>query len=170
MNRRRRSLVLALLGGAVLALAGQNHVRPRLIWNATASAPIGLYAVQPDPRPKIGELVVVRPDPMLARWMVERGYIGRDVALVKRVAAVAGAHVCRSGPQVIINGRRAATALVHDHLGRALPAWRGCETLGRGQLFVLNAAPASLDGRYFGPTPVTAVVGRALPIWAPARR
>ena len=169
MSRRGRSFVL-LLGGAVLALAGQHPARPCLIWNATASAPIGLYAVQPDPRPKVGELVVVQPDPMLARWMVERGYIGRDVALVKRVAAVAGAHVCRSGPQVIINGRHAATALVRDHLGRALPAWSGCETLVPGQIFVLNAAPASLDGRYFGPTPVTAVVGRAVPIWAPARR
>jgi type IV secretory pathway protease TraF len=24
---------------------------------------------------------------------------------------------------------------------------------------------ASLDGRYFGPIPVTAIVGRALPLW-----
>ena len=170
MSRSRRSLVLVLLGGAVLALAGQHHVRPRLIWNATASAPIGLYAVEPDSRPKVGELVAVRPNPTLARWMVDRGYIGRNVPLVKRVAAAAGAHVCRSGPHVSIDGRVGATALIRDHRGRELPAWSGCQTLGPGQLFVLNAAPASLDGRYFGQTPITAVVGRAVPIWAPAGR
>jgi type IV secretory pathway protease TraF len=29
---------------------------------------------------------------------------------------------------------------------------------------------ASLDGRYFGPIPVTAIVGRAIPLWTLARQ
>ena len=170
MTRPRRLLVLGLEASAIVALVGAADMQPRLLWNATASAPIGLYAVQRDPRPKVGELVVVRPDPTLARWMVERRYIGRDVPLVKRVAAVAGACVCRSGVQISIDEQAAATALTRDHLGRGLPIWSGCRALGAGQLFLLNAAPASLDGRYFGPTPITAAIGRAVPLWLQVRR
>ena len=165
MTKARRLLVIGLQASAILALACQEHARPWLLWNATASAPIGLYAVQPEPRPKVGDLLVVRPDPAFARWMVERRYIGRDVPLVKRVAAVAGACVCRSGVQISIDDQAAATALTRDHLGRGLPIWSGCRALGAGQLFLLNAAPASLDGRYFGPTPITAAIGRAIPLW-----
>ena len=170
MTKARQLLVLGLKASAIVALLGAAYVQPRLLWNATASAPIGLYAVQPDPRPKVGDLVVVRPDPALARWMVERRYIGRHVPLVKRVAAATGARVCRTGVDVSINGRAAATALPRDHLGRGLPVWSGCRALGANQLFLLNAAPASLDARYFGATPTTAVVGRAVPLWLQGRR
>ena len=168
--RSRRLLVLGLQASAIVALVGAADVHPRLLWNATASTPIGLYAVQPDPHPKVGDLVVVRPSPALARWMVERRYIGRDVPLVKLVAADRGARVCRSGAAVSIDGRAVGAALSRDHLGRALPVWSGCRALATGELFFLNAAPTSLDGRYFGPTPTTAVVGRAVPLWLQARR
>lgn len=170
MTKARRLLVLGLQASAMLAFAGAADVHPRLLWNATASAPIGLYAVQPVTRPQVGDLVVVRPNSALARWMVQRRYIGQDVPLVKRVDAVAGARVCRSGVDVSIDGRAAATALTRDHLGRALPVWSGCRALGTGQIFVLNDAPTSLDGRYFGPTLITAVVGRAVPLWVQGRR
>ena len=170
MTRPRLLLVLGLQASAILVLAGAAYVRPRLLWNATASAPVGLYAVQPDARPEVGDLIVVQPNPALARWMVERRYIGRDVPLVKRVAAATGARVCRSGVHVTIDDQAAATALTRDHLGRGLPVWSGCRALGASQFFLLNAAPASLDGRYFGPTSTTAVVGRAVPLWLQDRR
>ena len=170
MTKARQLLVLGLQASAILGLAGAAYAHPWLLWNATASAPIGLYAVQPVTRPKVGELVVVRPDPALARWMVERRYIGRDVPLVKRVAAVSGARVCRSSVEISIDGRAAATALSRDHLGRALPVWSGCRALGPGELFLLNAAHTSLDGRYFGPTLTTAVVGHAVPLWLQGTR
>ncbi len=165
MIRTGRVRVLAAQGAALLALVGRVDARPVLIWNATASAPIGLYSVEPVSRPKLGDLLVVRPDPVLSGWMVERRYIGRDVPLVKQLAAVAGASVCRSGVRVVVNGQATAIALAHDHLGRVLPVWSGCRTLRPDQIFLLNAAPASLDGRYFGPTRVADVVGRATPIW-----
>ena len=159
-----------LMAVALIVLAGVRPTRPLLLWNATASAPIGLYAVRLDRRPSVGELVVVRPDPALARWMVARRYIGYGVPLVKRVAAADGARVCRSGVRISIDGRPAAMALVRDRLGRPLPAWRGCRQLQAGQLFLLNTVPTSLDGRYFGPSASSAVVGRAVPLWLQRRR
>ena len=165
-----RLLILAPATAALLAVASSQHLRPRLIWNATASTPIGLYLVQVDVAPKRGDLVVVRPDPALARWMVARGYIGKGVPLVKRVAAVAGACVCRAGDNLSVDGRTIAIAQDRDHVGRPLPIWSGCTVVRRDQLFLLNPAPTSLDGRYFGLTSSSAVVGRAVPLWLPPRR
>ena len=76
MTKARRLLVLGLQASAIVVFAGAAYVHPRLLWNATASAPIGLYAVQPVARPKVGDLLVVRPDPALARWIVEFHAIG----------------------------------------------------------------------------------------------
>ena len=53
-----------------------------------------------------------------------------------------------------------------DSKGRDLPVWQGCRRIGSGELFLMNhEAPDSLDGRYFGPFPATAVIGRATPLF-----
>ena len=101
------------------------HPAPMLIWNATASTPVGLYAVQPDRHPAVGDLVVVRPPEPLAAFLAEGGYLSCGVPLLKQVAAVAGDTVCRSGATVTIDGIAVATAHQHDHWGHPLPAWSG---------------------------------------------
>ncbi|MBK6413968.1 S26 family signal peptidase [Sphingopyxis sp.] len=138
---------------------------PRVVWNASASAPLGLYRIQPDSDPPVGALVAVAPPAPLARWLAERGYLGRDVPLLKHVAAKAGKRVCRTGVTVSVDGRVVAAALIRDRIGRPLPAWQGCRTLATGELLLLNLDhPDSLDGRYFGPLPASTVLGRAIPI------
>ena len=54
---------------------------------------------------------------------------------------------------------------MRDSLDRPLPWWRGCVTLKDGALFLLMDAPASFDGRYFGPTSARDVIGKATPLW-----
>ncbi len=138
---------------------------PRLVWNASASAPIGPYRIQPDADPPLGTLVAIAPPPHLGRWMAARGYLGENVPLLKHASAKAGQRVCRIDSVVSVEGRVVAVALTRDRLGRPLPVWRGCRTLGADELFLLNPAhPDSLDGRYFGPLPASAVLGRAVPI------
>src|SRR5204863_352010 len=68
---------------------------PRVIWNASASAPIGLYRIHPDRDPAIGVLVAVTPPKRLSRWLSARGYLPEGVPLLKHVAAKAGQRVCR---------------------------------------------------------------------------
>jgi len=144
---------------------------PRLLWNATASTPIGLYALQPERTPHVGDLVVVMPPEPVARFLAEGGYLPRGVPLLKQVAALAGQTVCRTGRTggtgslVTINGIVAAEARDRDSRGAALPVWSGCHTLGNDEIFLLNRHPDSLDGRYFGPLPATSVLGRATPLW-----
>ncbi|UDF04731.1 S26 family signal peptidase [Asticcacaulis sp. AND118] len=138
----------------------------KLLWNATASAPIGLYAVGPVDKLEVGDLVVVRPDEALEDFMVERGYIGRGVPLLKHIAALSGQQVCRIGRDIMVDGRFAAAALDRDSRGRELPVWQGCQQIAPNAVFLLNpAARDSLDSRYFGPLSVTDVLGKTQPLY-----
>jgi conjugative transfer signal peptidase TraF len=138
---------------------------PRVIWNASASAPLGLYRIQPDRDPALGALVAVAPPEPLSRWMAGRGYLGDGVPLLKYVAAKAGQRACRIGRTVSVDARPIAIALGHDRLGRPLPVWQGCRTLAADELLLLNPEhPDSLDSRYFGPLSASTVLGRAVPI------
>lgn len=138
---------------------------PRVVWNASASAPIGLYRIEPLHDLPLGALVAVTPPPALARWLAERGYLGERVPLLKHIAARPGQIVCRINAVVSIEGRPVVVARQHDGRGRPLPVWQGCRTLHAGELLMLNPDHAdSMDGRYFGPLPASAVLGRAVPI------
>jgi conjugative transfer signal peptidase TraF len=149
-----------------VALTSVFHPAPKLLWNASASVPIGLYAVRPALPLYVGELVVVTPPRPLAQFFAARRYLPLGVPLVKHVLALPGQTVCRTGRAITVDGITVGEALAHDRFGRALPDWQGCRVLEPGEVFLMNTVPPdSLDGRYFGPLPLTTIVGRADPIW-----
>jgi type IV secretory pathway protease TraF len=74
--------------------------------------------------------------------------------------------VCARNKKILVNTRLAARRLRRDPHGRLLPWWRGCVTLKKGALILLNKAPDSFDGRYFGPSELRDIVGRAKLLWA----
>ena len=95
-RRRARHQMLTLCGGLgliCLTLPVLFHCPMRLLWNASASVPLGLYRVRPATHPGLGNLVVVHPTPALEKYMAERRYVERHVPLVKPVAATGGARV-----------------------------------------------------------------------------
>lgn len=166
---RRRYAVATAIAASVFAVSfvavAIVHPRPRLVWNASASAPIGLYRIQPDRDPPIGALVAAMPPAELAGWLDARGYLPAGLPLLKHIAAKAGQRICRHGSVVSIGERPIVIARARDGRGRPLPVWQGCHTLRAGELLLLNpAVPDSLDGRYFGPLPASVVIGRALPL------
>ncbi|KAJ8138701.1 hypothetical protein OY671_008086 [Metschnikowia pulcherrima] len=137
---------------------------PRLSWNASASAPVGLYAIHPAHDPAVGESVAISPPETLARWIATRHYVPSGIPSLKHVAAKAGQKVCRHGVRVMIDGKFVAIAKLHDSHDRSMPQWSGCRRLHPGELFSLNASiPDSLDSRYFGPLPVARMIGEARP-------
>lgn len=165
MTRRRTLAVTAL---AVLTIGATSAIDAptKLIWNATASAPIGFYTVEPADRIVVPDLVAIVPPEPLAAFMVERGYVGRGVPLLKRVLGLPGQRVCRIGFAITVDGVEMGEALQRDRHGRALPVWQGCRIIGDGEIFIMNwEVRDSLDGRYFGPIPASSVIGRALPLW-----
>jgi len=138
---------------------------PRLVWNASASSPLGLYRVLPGAA-REGDMVIAWPPEPARALGAARGYLPRNVPLVKRVAAVAGARVCAVGDAILVEGRIVARRRAADPSGRPLPWWHGCMRLRAGELFLLTpGAPGAFDGRYFGPTPGALVVGRARLLW-----
>lgn len=167
-RRPLRGGLLATGTIALVALLSPAVHRPelRLVWNASASVPLGLYRIERGARPRVGDLVAVRPSPALTRFMAERRYVEANALLVKPFAAKAGATVCRLDMRVTIDGRYVATALPRDRFSRLLPRWSGCLRLGPDQFFLIApATAASFDSRYFGPVDRTRIVGRALPLW-----
>jgi len=161
-----KMLLATGIGTGLVALTAVGPRTPLLIWNASASVPVGLYRVQPPRHLDVTDLVVVRPPDALAGFLAEGGYLPRGVPLLKRIAALLGQQVCRTGIAVTVDGVPFGEALTQDRRGRALPVWQGCSTLADDQVFLLNPErPDSLDGRYFGPVPRDSIVGKALPIW-----
>lgn len=166
MNRRALHATAAAttLFGTLLAASAWRNPAPRLLWNASASAPTGLYRVDVGAQPQRGDLVALEPPPALGAFLVRRQYLPRGVPLLKRVVGLPGALVCRSGVFVTVDGVAIARALARDRANRALPVWTGCRTVGSDQLFLINAARDSLDSRYFGPLSAAGLIGTAHPV------
>ena len=166
---RRRRLGLAALVACVTAPVAASAIwKPPtlLVWNASASAPIGLYRLSAAKEVRRGDMVVAWTPGPARSLAAGRHYLPANVPLVKRVAAAAGDRVCAAGNAVSINARRAAVRQNRDAAGRALPWWSGCRDLLAGEYFLLMDSPASFDGRYFGVTGKADVLGRAVLLWA----
>ncbi|HMQ18890.1 MAG TPA: S26 family signal peptidase, partial [Sphingopyxis sp.] len=90
--------MLALIGLAgALAATVVSAPAPRLVWNVSASAPRGLYAVSPAAAIARGDTVIAWVPSEWRRLAALRLYIPINVPLVKRVAAGAGGRVCAGG-------------------------------------------------------------------------
>ena len=139
---------------------------PKLIWNVSASVPVGLYAVQPADALEVADLVAVMPPKPVASFLSGSGYLPRGVPLMKHILALPGQTVCRERLRITIDHVEVGEAQARDSRGRDLPVWEGCRTLRAGEVFLMNlGVPDSLDGRYFGPLPITSIIGRAVPLW-----
>lgn len=170
LRARRRPVLIG--GGIGLALIGVSAAldllvrpAPRLIWNASASAPIGLWRVDPHARFRTGDMVLVRTPESVRRLAAARHYLPANVPLLKRIAARDGDDVCALGDAIFVNGTWVANRRIADKRGRPLPWWSGCELLRGGRVLLLMDAPDSFDGRYFGPVDEASVIGKAVPLW-----
>jgi len=138
----------------------------KLIWNASASAPIGFYSIDFEGLFEVTDLVAVDAPEPLATFLAERGYLPKGVPLLKRILAVSGQTVCRSNLAITVDGVNVGVALDRDRAGRDLPVWQGCRRIATGEVFLMNwQVNDSLDGRYFGLTSTDQIIGRAVPLW-----
>jgi conjugative transfer signal peptidase TraF len=166
--QRRRAPILALSLFAAIGLGLPELAKPLplIVYNASASVPLGFYRVAVDAPITRGDLVLAHLPEAAARLAADRGYVPLSVPVVKRVAALGGDLVCADSGIVVINDRVAADTLLIDREGRPLPAWHGCRTLAPGEIFLLTEnVPASFDGRYFGPISSDLIISRLVPLW-----
>ena len=158
---------MALSGFMIIAMMASMvwQPRPLLVWNGSASAPIGLYTVAPPTEVRAGEMVIAWTPKSVRTLAAERRYLPSNVPLVKRAVAASGDRVCAIGKTISVNGRYVATRRKVDGKGRPMPWWTGCRGLAEQELFLLMDSPASFDGRYFGMTKKEQQVGRAVLLW-----
>lgn len=162
----RVKLLTASVVAATATLAPLVHnFAPKLVYNPSASAPVGLYWMTSARDLERGGFVVVSTPPAFKSLAAERGYLPENVPLIKTIVALEGDQVCRNGEQISMNGRPIAVALKADNRGRKLPVWTGCIALGRYDFFALMDAPDSFDSRYFGPLDTRDIIGQAIPMW-----
>lgn len=163
---RIATLLATALSSLTLGTSAVFDPPKTLIWNASASAPIGLYAVRSDEDLDVTDLVAVAVPPLIAEFMADRGYLPMGVPMLKRILALPGETVCRHGFDIVAYGSTIGRARERDNAGRKMPVWQGCRQIADDQLFLMNFDVAdSVDGRYFGPLPRGFVIGRALPIF-----
>ncbi len=113
----------------------------------------------------VGDWVVVSPESEPVLWIADHGFIGPDWPVIKRVAALKDAKICREQETVSIDGMPVAIAKSMTAAGLDLPVWQGCRALGDEEVFLLGDHENSLDGRYFGQVHRQDLDGRAHLVW-----
>ena len=151
--RRCNTCTLIVVLVSALSAVGLSFV-PKpflLIYNASGSVPIGLYATNGGRVPRRNRLMLVAlPDPW-RQFAAARGYLPLNVLALKRVVAGPGDVICARKLRIFLNGRFVASRAKVDAMHRPMPTWAGCSRLDTDQWFLLNPAAQSFDSRYFGP-------------------
>lgn len=151
-------LFKAFFGGvitlAIVAMATQITFPPRpvLLYNPSASAPIGWYKVQRKSSFNVGEKVAVFAPPWARKLADERGYLPREYPLIKTIIAGPHQEICFKNGAVSVPDYPDIPVLAQDSLGREMPRLSGCQTLKEGEYFIASPdVQAGFDSRYFGP-------------------
>lgn len=154
---------IVITGASAIAMASD---APWLLYPSTQSLPPGLYIRTWDP-PAVDAIVAFRVPEAAVQYKVSVGErVDESFLFMKPVVAGPGDYVCHRWPHGLeLNGQPIANVTAQDRLGRPLPIWRGCETLGSNRYFTLsNHVPNSFDSRHFGPIDAADILGVYRPL------
>ena len=135
-----------------------------IYYNASNSVPKGFYVIS-HKAPKRGGFVLVNLPTGIADLAETRGYLPKHIPLLKRVEALEGDRVCRSGLNIAINQSIHRRTLAKDSAGRHMPVWQGCIELKKEEYFLISPHAKSFDSRYFGPVRGNHILGVMCLLW-----
>lgn len=133
---------------------------PRLIYNKSASAPIGWYRLYPEGAITRGAKVAAFAPAQARKLGAERGYLPEHVPLIKSVWAMGGDRICSVNGLITAPNRPDVHAAVQDGLGRGMPQIKGCFILQADEVFLISTdVQTSWDSRYFGAVSTSQILG-----------
>jgi len=168
-TQQRRAIVVLSMAALVAILLMVIAVAGGYRINLTPSEPLGLWRIIPlHQAAAVDDLLFICPPETAAmRAARARGYLrsgscpGGVAPLIKTVIAVAGQHV-EIGASLSVNGRMVSSSslALRDGKGRPLTPFPG-GIVPPGYVFLHSAFPGSYDSRYFGPVPISGILGLA---------
>jgi type IV secretory pathway protease TraF len=130
-----------------------------VLFNHSPSVPVGFY-IRESGDPARGMFVTVRARDVAPIEAAAHRYDDEGDRFIKRLAAIAGQHVCSDGRSLSVDGVHVAT--VQNRPG-APQGWVGCRTLATSEILLLGDSADSFDGRYWGPIADHLIEG----VWRP---
>ncbi|MGO7171143.1 conjugative transfer signal peptidase TraF [Rhizobium leguminosarum] len=168
-TQQRRAIVVLSLAAVATILLVVTAVNGGYRINLTPSEPLGLWRIIPLHRPAAVDdlLFICPPETAAMRSARARGYFrsgscpGGIAPLIKTVIAVAGQRV-EIGVSVSVDGRvvSSSSLALRDGKGRPLTPFPS-GIVPPGYVFLHSAFPRSYDSRYFGPVPISGILGLA---------
>jgi conjugative transfer signal peptidase TraF len=157
---------VSFMGLVLIALPATGILPPLLLYNPSASAPLGWYRIEAIDGISRGDLVAANLPNEAAEFAAQRGYLPSGIPVIKTVRALEGDRVCQADGLLQINEMPAVRALPADKAGRPLPSpWKTCQQLQADEVLLLSdRTPDSFDGRYFGTVLKTDILGKAIPL------
>lgn len=140
-----------------------NKHDPRLLYNPSPSAPIGWYKITPSDDYNVGDRVAVWLPESAEKLAVERGYLPKDIPIIKTIKAGPGDRYCIENQTLTLAQNQRYAILSFDSQGRELPVvGGGCRSLEAQEFLVLSdRVRTSFDSRYFGAVTESDIIGVA---------
>lgn len=168
-TQQRRAIVVLSIAAVAAILLMVTAVAGGYRINLTPSEPLGLWRIIPLHRPAAVDdlLFICPPETAAMRAARARGYFrsgscpGGVAPLIKTVIAVAEQRV-EIGVSVSVDGRvvSSSSLALRDGKGRPLTPFPS-GIVPPGYVFLHSAFPGSYDSRYFGPVPISGILGLA---------
>ena len=147
--------VLIGMGATLLIVATGTEIsyppKPKLLYNPSASAPIGWYKLVNTSTLKVGDQVAAYAPDWARKLADERHYLPYEYPLIKTIWARSGATICSKNHRVSLPNHPVIISLSQDSLGRDMPKLSGCFTLQTDEFFLVSPdVQDGYDSRYFG--------------------
>ncbi len=135
--------------------------KPKLLYNPSASAPIGWYNLADKTPPKVGDQVAAYAPDWARNLADERRYLPYEYPMIKTIWASYGTTICAQNNRISVPNYPVIISLSQDSLGRDMPKLSGCFTLQPDEYFLVSPdVQAGFDSRYFGAVRRKNILGR----------
>lgn len=139
----------------VIAWTIQRHAPIQVLYNHSASLPVGWYVASQTEHFQRDDIVLLRQPKAAERF----GCVRATSKIFKRIIAMEKDRVCIREGVITVNDQMAfgkTDARLHKQL-----IWRGCKRIESGQVFLATEHPQSCDSRFYGPVPQNLLWGTA---------